>query len=172
MVTKKEILISLLLPIFAWIILPTLLFLLIDLNLFKKFLNFNLILIIFGTTFIILALILFIKCNLVFIKIGKGTLMPISKIETKHLVIKGPYRYVRNPMIISVIVVIFGESLIVSSPSIMLWAILFFIGNIIYFPLIEEKHLEQKFGEEYITYKKNVRAWIPRLKPYDYKFNE
>jgi protein-S-isoprenylcysteine O-methyltransferase Ste14 len=98
--------------------------------------------------------------------------MPISKIETKHLVIKGPYRYVRNPMIISVIVVIFGESLIVSSPSIMLWAILFFIGNIIYFPLIEEKHLEQKFGEEYITYKKNVRAWIPRLKPYDYKFNE
>jgi protein-S-isoprenylcysteine O-methyltransferase Ste14 len=40
----------------------------------------------------------------------------------------------------------------------------FFIGNAIYFPLIEEKGLEKRFGDEYRDYKANVPRWIPRLR--------
>ncbi|MBD3229877.1 MAG: isoprenylcysteine carboxylmethyltransferase family protein [Candidatus Lokiarchaeota archaeon] len=166
LVNKKDILISLLLPISACIILPTLLFIFIDLNFFYNYLTFNIYLIILGIIFVILGVILFIKCNLLFFRIGKGTLMPISKIETKNFVIKGPYAYIRHPMISSVISIILGESLILSSISILLWCILFFIVNLIYFPLIEEKKLVKKFGNEYLEYKQHVRAWIPRLKPY------
>jgi protein-S-isoprenylcysteine O-methyltransferase Ste14 len=99
-----------------------------------------------------------------FIRIGKGTLAPRS--PTKKLVITGMYSYVRNPMIMGVLLVLPGEALYVTSINIFLWAVIFFIINNIYFTFYEEPNLERRFGEEYKEYKKYISRWIPKLKPY------
>ena len=99
-----------------------------------------------------------------FIRIGKGTLAPWS--PPKKLVIKGLYRYVRNPMILGVLIVLLGEALGLWSKNILVWAGEFFIINIIYFIIYEEPSLEKRFGDEYREYKKHVSMWIPRRTPY------
>ncbi len=99
-----------------------------------------------------------------FITIGKGTLAPWS--PPKKLVIKGLYRYVRNPMILGVLTVLLGEALGVWSKNILVWAGEFFIINIIYFTIYEQPNLEKRFGGEYREYKKHVSMWIPRRTPY------
>jgi protein-S-isoprenylcysteine O-methyltransferase Ste14 len=99
-----------------------------------------------------------------FIRIGKGTLAPWS--PTKKLVITGIYRYVRNPMIIGVLIVLIGESVSILSLNILIWALIFFIINNVYFLLYEEPDLDKRFGNEYREYKRNVPRWIPRFKPF------
>ena len=99
-----------------------------------------------------------------FIKIGKGTLAPWS--PTKKLVVNGMYAYVRNPMILGVIMILTGESIAISSFKIFHWDLLFFVLNNVYFGLFEEPGLANRFGDEYRAYKKHVHRWVPRLKPY------
>jgi protein-S-isoprenylcysteine O-methyltransferase Ste14 len=117
-----------------------------------------------GLAFIITGLYFIVSTVALFIKIGKGTLAPWS--PTGKLVISGLYRYVRNPMIIGVLMVLIGESVLFLSVRIFIWAVLFIIINTVYFILYEEPDLEKKFGEEYSTYKKYVNRWLPRFKPY------
>jgi protein-S-isoprenylcysteine O-methyltransferase Ste14 len=105
-----------------------------------------------------------------FIRIGKGTLAPWS--PTKKLVIKGLYRYVRNPMILGVLSVLLGEALSLWSRNILIWAVSFFFINTIYFIISEEPALEKRFGEEYLEYKKHVSRWVPRLTPYSHEQKE
>jgi len=100
-----------------------------------------------------------------FIRIGKGTLAPWS--PTRKLVIHGLYRHVRNPMIMGVLIVLIGESIAILSMNILIWAVIFFIINNLYFVIYEEPNLEKRFGDEYQDYKKNVPRWIPRLKPFE-----
>lgn len=169
MVSIKQILISLVLPIIVTILIPAIILILIELRTFVNLFNENLIVAIFGLIFLILGIILFIKCNYLFIKVGKGKLIPMKGLKTQILIIKGPYRYVRHPMIISVIVILFGEGLLFGSLYILLWDLIFFIGNTIYLPFSEDKDLEKRFGKQFFEYKNSVRAWIPRLTPYQKK---
>jgi protein-S-isoprenylcysteine O-methyltransferase Ste14 len=99
-----------------------------------------------------------------FINIGKGTLAPWS--PTTKLVIIGPYRFVRNPMISGVLMTLLGESVAFGSVGIFIWFILFLLVNHIYFVYSEEPGLASRFGQEYLTYKKNVPRWIPRFTPW------
>ncbi|HLZ16753.1 MAG TPA: isoprenylcysteine carboxylmethyltransferase family protein [Cyclobacteriaceae bacterium] len=100
-----------------------------------------------------------------FIRIGRGTLAPWS--PTKKLVVKGLYRYVRNPMILGVLLVLLGESACIWSVALLQWAGLFFVINTAYFIAYEEPGLEARFGTEYLDYKNRVSRWIPRLTPYN-----
>jgi protein-S-isoprenylcysteine O-methyltransferase Ste14 len=104
-------------------------------------------------------------CIWLFINIGKGTLAPWS--PTQKLVVIGPYRNVRNPMISSVLATLLGESIAFGSPGIFLEFLLFFGINHVYFLLSEEPGLEKRFGEEYRIYKRNVPRWIPRWRPWN-----
>ena len=101
----------------------------------------------------------------VFVTIGRGTLAPWD--PTQRLVVRGPYRYVRNPMITAVLTILAGEALLLGSAAIAIWAATFFSINAIYFPLAEEPGLRRRFGPEYDEYRKNVPRWIPRLRPWD-----
>jgi protein-S-isoprenylcysteine O-methyltransferase Ste14 len=81
-------------------------------------------------------------------------------------VVRGVYRYVRNPMITGVHLVLLGEALITA--SLPLFG-LFLIGgviNAVYIPLVEERGLVKRFGDEYLIYKRNVPRWVPRLTPW------
>jgi len=99
-----------------------------------------------------------------FASVGKGTLAPWS--PPQHLLISGMYAYVRNPMILGVIVVLLGEALIFSSWPIFVEAVLVFLINTAYFVWSEEPGLEKRFGEEYRLYRRNVPRWIPRRTPW------
>jgi protein-S-isoprenylcysteine O-methyltransferase Ste14 len=99
-----------------------------------------------------------------FVKSGQGTPAPWD--PPKRLVIQGPYRHVRNPMITGALLMLLAETILFQSLPIATWMTVFFIGNAIYFPLIEEKGLEKKFGDEYRNYKANVPRWIPRTQPW------
>ena len=95
------------------------------------------------------------------ILIGNGTIMPWD--PTRKLVVAGDYRYVRNPMILSVITIEVGEALLFASIWLGLIALLFFAINHVYY-FSEEPGLEKRFGQEYLVYKNNVPRWFPRIK--------
>jgi protein-S-isoprenylcysteine O-methyltransferase Ste14 len=97
-----------------------------------------------------------------FITIGNGTLAPWW--PTKRLVMVGPYKYVRNPMISGVLITLLGETCISGSLGLLLWFVIALIVNHFYFIYSEEPGLEKRFGEEYIRYKQNVPRWIPKSK--------
>ncbi|HXZ85115.1 MAG TPA: isoprenylcysteine carboxylmethyltransferase family protein, partial [Myxococcota bacterium] len=81
---------------------------------------------------------------------GQGTLAPWD--PPRALVIRGPYRYVRNPMISGVIAVLLGEALLLRSLPHAVWALFFTALNLVYIPLVEEPGLERRFGDAYRRY--------------------
>ena len=123
--------------------------------------SFNLFL---GSILILCGLTIMVLTISSFMRIGKGTLAPWS--PTKKLVVRGLYRYVRNPMILGVLAVLLGEALCLQSTNIFIWACAFFVINTIYFILYEEPNLEERFGAEYRDYKNHVRRWWPRFTPF------
>jgi protein-S-isoprenylcysteine O-methyltransferase Ste14 len=89
-----------------------------------------------------------------FARFGAGTPAPWD--PPGKLVVRGPYRHVRNPMITSVLAMLAAEALVFRS----------FAANAIYFPLSEEPGLARRFGADYALYKANVPRWLPRLTPW------
>ena len=89
-------------------------------------------------------------------KFGQGTPAPWD--PPQKLVVHGPYRYVRNPMITSVLFMLAAEAMFFQSWPIFFWLVLFFLLNNIYFPFFEERSLEKRFG--YGQYRL-VRSLVP-----------
>jgi protein-S-isoprenylcysteine O-methyltransferase Ste14 len=96
---------------------------------------------------------------------GKGTLAPWD--APSRLVVRGPYRYVRNPMITGVLFILFGEALLLQSPPHFVWALVFLAMNALYIPLVEEPQLRRRFGQDYIEYCRKVPRILPRRSPYE-----
>lgn len=111
-----------------------------------------------------IGLSLSIATSRLFFKYGDGTPAPWD--PPKKLVIRGPYQYVRNPMISSVVISLAAEAIYFHSYPLWAWAGFFLLINIIYFPLVEEKGLLARFGEDYKTYQTHVPRWLPRLTPW------
>jgi protein-S-isoprenylcysteine O-methyltransferase Ste14 len=105
---------------------------------------------------------MFVWCVLLFARVGRGTLAPWD--PTRRLVVVGPYRHVRNPMITAVLTMLGGEALFFHSWSIAGWALLVFAINHSYFVALEEPGLVERFGEEYERYRAAVPRWVPRLR--------
>jgi protein-S-isoprenylcysteine O-methyltransferase Ste14 len=59
-----------------------------------------------------------------------------------------------------------GEATLFGSVPLLVWFMIFFALNALAMPLIEEAHLESRLGSDYVTYKRNVPRWIPRLNPW------
>jgi protein-S-isoprenylcysteine O-methyltransferase Ste14 len=95
---------------------------------------------------------------------GRGTLAPWD--PPRHLVVQGPYRYVRNPMISGVLFVLVGESLLLLSWPHAAWTGVFFCLNATYIPLLEEPLLRGRFGEAYTEYCRHVSRLLPRVTPW------
>jgi protein-S-isoprenylcysteine O-methyltransferase Ste14 len=117
-----------------------------------------------GVVFLAIGLLLFTASLRHFITQGKGTLAPWD--PPKKLVVSGPYRYVRNPMISGVLFIVFGEALVLRSWPHGQWALLFLVINLLYIPLLEEPMLRVRFGSAYDVYRQHVWMFIPRLRPY------
>lgn len=117
-----------------------------------------------GVPILLVGLMLFAWCVVLFARVGQGTLAPWD--PTRRLVAVGPYRYTRNPMITGVATILAGETLLTGSRSIAIWLALFVVVNHVYFLTVEEPGLTRRFGADYDAYRLHVSRWIPRLKPW------
>ena len=98
------------------------------------------------------------------LSIGQGTPAPWD--PPVKLVVQGPYRHVRNPMITGAFLIIAAESLFFHSCFTTLWLLIFIGLNLVYIPRVEEGELTKRFGEEYLRYLDHVPRWIPRVRPW------
>lgn len=117
-----------------------------------------------GALVLAVGLVLFAASLWRFAGEGKGTLAPWD--PPRRLVVRGPYRFVRNPMISGVVFVLFGEAFVLRSSPHAEWAAAFLVLNLIYIPLIEEPMLVARFGESYRDYRRHVPRFWPRLSPW------
>ena len=116
-----------------------------------------------GPILIVIGTIGYLLCFWNFIFQARGSPFPGDQ---KHLIVKGPYRYVRNPMYISWHLIIFGEALFFQSLDLLFYFSFWLVWFGIKVIFIEERTLKKRFGETYEQYRKSVRRWIPRLTPY------
>lgn len=92
---------------------------------------------------------------------GKGTPVPIE--PPKKLVLSNHYRYSRNPMYISTLIVLVGYFFLFGHLTLFLYVILTAIGFHLFVTLYEEPTLKKLFGDEYTAYCKKVPRWIKVL---------
>jgi protein-S-isoprenylcysteine O-methyltransferase Ste14 len=117
-----------------------------------------------GVGLLAVGLLLFVSSLRRFATEGEGTLAPWD--PPRKLVVRGPYRYVRNPMISGVVCILFAEAALLRSVPHAQWALTFLVINLVYIPLLEEPQLEARFGESYREYRRHVPRLIPRLRPW------
>ena len=81
--------------------------------------------------------------------------------------IAGPYRYVRNPFMLGVIVALWGEAVYMERWPMVVYALL--LTWVIHFWVVffEEPALEERFGSEYDEYRKAVPRWLPHFSRYE-----
>ena len=114
-----------------------------------------------GIIMSVLGLALALWCVLIFAIVGKGTPAPFD--PPRRLVVRGPYRVVRNPMYLGAGLALVGAAVFYDSSA--LW---WFVGGfllVVYLFILgyEEPILRQSFGEEYEEYTKRVGRFLPRL---------
>jgi len=95
---------------------------------------------------------------------GLGTPAPVA--PPKKLVVTGLYRYVRNPIYIAVVAVIFGQALVFGELRLLWYGALLWLFFHLWVLMLEEPELKQTFGAEYVSFRTNVPRWIPRLTPW------
>jgi protein-S-isoprenylcysteine O-methyltransferase Ste14 len=121
-----------------------------------------------GGLLIAAGLGLMIWTNVLFDRVGEGTLGLGNVMgEPVHLVVRGPYRHVRNPMITGVLCILLGEAAITGSGVLLGWFAIFLAFQATVIPFWEEPHLVKRFGGEYVDYRRNVPRWIPRISAWD-----
>ena len=92
---------------------------------------------------------------------GLGTPAPV--LPTQHLVVKGFYRYVRNPMYVAVVSIIAGQALLLGNAYLLLYAVAVSGGFVGFVLSYEEPKLRRTYGAEYEAYCARVPRWIPRV---------
>lgn len=116
-----------------------------------------------GISAAVLGLIILLRCIWEFMAIGRGTLAPAD--PPTELVVRGLYRYVRNPMYLAVFTLLLGEAAFFESLPLLLYGVTWFtIINLIIL-LHEEPLLRRRFGASYERYTATVRRWMPTRPP-------
>ena len=100
-------------------------------------------------------------CIFTFATIGKGTPAPFD--PPRRLVIRGPYRFVRNPMYIGAGLALASAALFYESLPLLGYAAVFFLATHVFVLLYEEPTLRRTFGQEYEAYCRKVRRWWPNI---------
>jgi protein-S-isoprenylcysteine O-methyltransferase Ste14 len=105
------------------------------------------------------GILLLAACIVEFARSGRGTLSPVD--PPRHLVVRGLYRYVRNPMYLAVTLILLGEAALLRSRDLaMYWACFFAAANLFVIGY-EEPYLRSRFGASYDAYSRQVGRWMP-----------
>jgi protein-S-isoprenylcysteine O-methyltransferase Ste14 len=102
-------------------------------------------------------------CVFDFAAFGRGTPAPID--APQKLVVRGLYRFTRNPMYVGVLLVVTGFAAPFGSVEVAVYAACLSIAFNLFIRLYEEPHLARVFGVEYAAYRARVGRWLPRIPP-------
>jgi protein-S-isoprenylcysteine O-methyltransferase Ste14 len=116
-----------------------------------------------GSMLMLAGTLLVSWCAWLFLRLGKGSPHPFVA-KTKHLVIAGPYRYVRNPMMWGVGTLLAGLALWLGSVGLWFGFAGFLLFVRWFVRAYEEPDMERRFGQEYHEYCRRVPRWWPRLR--------
>ena len=91
---------------------------------------------------------------------GRGT--PLPMMPTQRLITTGPFQYCRNPMTLGTILAYLGLSIAAATIVGPILVGAFAALLLVYLKRMEEKELAERFGEEYLAYRRDVPFIIPR----------
>ena len=131
-----------------------------DIMYWPVFTAFNILL----SVLILFGIVILLYCIWEFAFYGKGTLAPLD--PPKVLVVSGIYRYTRNPMYLSIVIILLLEAILFENVYILLYAVISFFSFHIFVFYYEEPHLRKQFEESYQEYCKTVPRWWITLKPF------
>jgi protein-S-isoprenylcysteine O-methyltransferase Ste14 len=117
-----------------------------------------------GAVVVAAALVVLVQAFARFVREGRGTPAPVA--PTERLVVGGLYRHVRNPMYVAVVGAILGQALLLGQPVLVAYGCVAGAGMAAFARWHEEPVLAARYGDEYATYRRNVRGWVPRLRPW------
>jgi protein-S-isoprenylcysteine O-methyltransferase Ste14 len=100
------------------------------------------------------------SCYAAFAMVGRGTPSPLDPPRT--LVAVGLYRFLRNPIYVSAVLVLVGEAVLWQAPALLLYAGLFWLANHLFVIGYEEPTLRRRFGPSYEAYWAAVPRWVPQ----------
>jgi protein-S-isoprenylcysteine O-methyltransferase Ste14 len=103
----------------------------------------------------------YLWCAWEFTFTGRGTPAPLD--PPKVFVATGLYRIVRNPMYVSVLMILLGEALLFGSVALLAYALVFWGCAHLFVLYYEEPTLKKKFGLSYENYLLAVPRWLPKL---------
>lgn len=104
----------------------------------------------------------YVWCVWDFATFGRGTPAPID--APRKLVVRGLYRYVRNPMYIGVLTVVLGLGALFRTAVLLIYASGLWLCVHLCVVFYEERRLRALFGDEYAAYRAGVNRWRPRLR--------
>jgi len=113
-----------------------------------------------GLAVLVLGAAVYAWCVWEFATFGRGTPAPTD--APRKLVVRGLYRYTRNPMYVGVLTVILGWALLFRAAELVLYALA--VGTCFHLFIVayEEPHLAGTFGSQYHAYRSQVARWLPR----------
>ena len=100
----------------------------------------------------------YIRCILGFVRTGRGTPSPAD--PPRRLVTHGLYQYTRNPIYVSVLVIVCSEALVFSSVALGVYASLLFLAFHAFVVYYEEPTLARSFSDEYEAYRRSTPRWF------------
>jgi protein-S-isoprenylcysteine O-methyltransferase Ste14 len=112
-----------------------------------------------GVALLVFGTPLFLAFILRFVFEGIGTPAPVA--PTRHLVVGGPFRWVRNPGYIAVLALVVGQALLFGRRDVLVYAAALAAGFHLFVLLYEEPALRRQFGSEYEAYCRAVPRWLP-----------
>ena len=104
---------------------------------------------------------IYLWCKWDFAILGHGTPAPID--APKKLIVRGLYRYTRNPMYLGVLILILGWAILFQATSLIFYALAAGAYFHMFIVVYEEQHLKHEFGKEYDDYCVRVNRWIPKF---------
>jgi protein-S-isoprenylcysteine O-methyltransferase Ste14 len=112
-----------------------------------------------GVVMVVVGVGAMLYCTGLFAKVGRGT--PIPAAPPENLVVRGPYRYSRNPIYVADVAVWFGIFLFEGHAALLLYAVIATILVELVILLWEEPVLKRRFGGQYDAYRQEVSRWLP-----------
>ena len=122
-----------------------------------------------GGLLLVLGIVVLVRAFARFAMEGRGTPAPIAPPE--RLVVGGEYRFVRNPMYVALIMAVLGQAMIFGSLGLLVYALAMWAITAAFVRWYEEPVLLKRYGDEYERYRQAVRAWVPRLHPWETDFD-
>jgi protein-S-isoprenylcysteine O-methyltransferase Ste14 len=115
-----------------------------------------------GALLVLAGLLVIVPAFVRFVLEGAGTPAPVA--PTDRLVVGGPYRFVRNPMYIAVLLAIGGQAVLLGRGVLVAYGLVAVSAMVGFVKAYEEPYLRQAYGADYEAYRRAVPGWWPRLR--------